>query len=70
MIAPNGHLVSHFLQPVHASESLNTENFCQPCLSNDSKCKLQVGTHQPQPVQRLVSMTGLGTWRMAFIWRR
>lgn len=62
-MASNGQRTAHLRQPVHASVSLSTENFFQPCGSSDSKCKWQVGTHQPQPVQRLVSITGLGTGR-------
>jgi hypothetical protein len=62
-IASNGQRTAHFLQPVQASMSLNTENFFQPCGSSDSKCRWQVGTHQPQPVQQAVSITGLGTGR-------
>lgn len=67
VMALNGQRTAHFLQPVQASMSLNTENFSQPCRSSESKCRWHVGTHQPQPVQRLVSITGLGTGRDGFI---
>lgn len=62
-MASNGQRTAHLRQPVQASMSLTTENFFQPCGSSDSKCRWQVGTHQPQPVQRWVSITGLGTGR-------
>ena len=64
LMASNGQRTAHLRQPVQASMSLSTENFFQPCGSSDSKCRWQVGTHQPQPVQRLVSITGLGTVRV------
>jgi len=67
LIAPNGQRSSHWLQPVQASALLRTENLFQPCGSSDSKCSAQLGTHQPQPVQRWVLMTGLGTGRRVFM---
>lgn len=67
VMALNGQRTAHFLQPVQASMSFKTENFSQPCRSSESKCRWHVGTHQPQPVQRLVSITGLGTGRDGFM---
>jgi len=58
LITPKGQRFSHLLHPVQPAASSSTE-----CLRQPSVCKLstwggQAATHQPQPVQRGVSMWG------------
>ena len=57
-ITPNGHLRSHLLQPVQHCALCSTECLRQPFACKLSTCGGQTATHQPQPVQRGVSICG------------
>ena len=58
-IASNGQRTAHFAQPVQPASSRSVLFFCQPgTTASESTCGGHTATHQPQPVQRVVSMTG------------
>lgn len=58
-IASNGQRTAHFAQPVQPASSCSVLFFCQPgTTASESTCGGHTATHQPQPVQRVVSMTG------------
>jgi hypothetical protein len=58
VITPNGQRRSHLLQPVQAGASCSTERLRQATASKLSTRGGHAATHQPQPVQRSVSMCG------------
>lgn len=69
-MASKGHRTAHFAQPVHPAASCSVLFFCQPGTgSSDSTRGGQTPTHQPQPVQRPVSIRGsalgVGVWLMS-----
>ena len=58
-MASNGHFTAHRAQPVHPAASCRVLFFCQfGAAASDSTCGGHAATHQPQPVQRVGSMTG------------
>ena len=57
-MAWNGQVTAHALQPVHRSGPCSTANFFQRTTSRLRRCGSHLATHQPQPVQRWVSMSG------------
>lgn len=57
-ITLNGHFSSHLRQPVQPADSIKTDVLRQPLRSKPNTCSGQAATHQPQPVQRAVSMAG------------
>jgi hypothetical protein len=58
VITPNGQRRSHLLQPVQAGASCSTERLRQATTSRLNTRGGHAATHQPQPVQRSVSMCG------------
>jgi len=62
-MAPKGHRTSHLRQPTQRSASCKVENLRHPWGCKLRRCRWQLGTHQPQPVQRVESITGIKTER-------
>ena len=58
VMAPKGHLQAQRLQPVHDAVSCRTDDFLPRTVCRLNRCSSHVGTHQPQPVQRLGSICG------------
>ena len=57
-MASKGQRTAHNAQPVHSAGLSRWLCFFMPWTCNDSTCGPHTATHQPQPVQRLGSMTG------------
>src|ERR1035437_2864417 len=63
-MALNKPFASHFLHPVHESESLMTEDFLQPLSSRLKRRRGHAATHHPHPVQRYESIFGRKSKRL------
>jgi len=59
VITWNGQATAQSLQPVHRSASCSTACFFHCATSKLSRWESQAATHQPQPVQREMSMAGV-----------
>lgn len=61
-IASNGQRTAHSAHPVQPAASCSADRLgpqlASPCTCRDSTCGAHTATHQPQPVQRSVSMAG------------
>jgi len=64
VITPNGQRRSHWLQPVQAGASCSNERLRQTTTAKLSTRGEHAATHQPQPVQRSVSMWGSSMTQM------
>ena len=58
VMAAKGQRRSHFLQPVQSAARCSTDVFLKSCTCKLSTCGGHTATHQPQPVQRVRSISG------------
>jgi hypothetical protein len=66
-MAPKGQRASHLRHPTQRSALCKVENLRHPWGCKLNRCRWHVGTHQPQPVQRAESITGIKMERDVFM---